>query len=256
MKKIISMSRVVDEVIASEIEKKGGWQWVTPPNYKQAREIWDEIEKKAGLSEQPQEDKNFFEDVLDELIDAKFDELCNLRIEELYDTADRFVSVKNGHYVFKNNNRFRKNKYTEEEATLCNSTLKNCLNCTDCKNCTNCSYCENCTNCTNCEDCVSCDGCDSCRNCVDCRNCVSCEKCDNCVDCTNCEKCEKCQTCEKCTFCKSCDNSVLLEYCENCSCCHNTTFSYSEFNLNHSDKQYKYLQSRFEDCKICEELKK
>ena len=73
----------------------------------------------------------------------------------------------------KDNNRWSKSKYSQEEAQACSETLINCSKCIDCeesRDCTNCRECKRgvslryCTRCYDCRNCIYCGGCDVCSN--------------------------------------------------------------------------------------------
>lgn len=92
----------------------------------------------------------------------------------------------------KDNNRWSKSKYSQEEAQACSELLINCSNCIDC---------EESSDCKNCRECKRCISLRYCTRCYDCRNCIYCEddksikyctECYNCVNCSNCGDCDEC----------------------------------------------------------------
>ena len=83
-------------------------------------------------------------------------------------------------YIFENNIKFSKHRYSKKQAECEAKKMINCFNCTNSVNC------NNCINCNNCEDCYSCINCFNCTNSVNCINCISCDDCDRCNNCDNC----------------------------------------------------------------------
>jgi hypothetical protein len=61
------------------------------------------------------------------------------------------------YYIFENNNKFSKDKYTYERAIIADATLLYCRDCIDCENCSGCSNCSNCTGCSNCSGLSDCE---------------------------------------------------------------------------------------------------
>jgi hypothetical protein len=124
------------------------------------------------------------------------------------------------YYIFENNNKYSKNKYTKEEAIIANATL---VDCTNCINCIKCYTCDDCDTCIDCYNCYSCYKCYDCKDCPDCYDCNDCYYCKDCIDCIYCIKCTECNTCLNCNNCKDCTNGKNCLNCINCTNCENSS---------------------------------
>ena len=80
------------------------------------------------------------------------------------------------YWIDDNHNKWKKIKYTEQEAILLSATMIKCHYCSDCSDCRYCHYCN---------DCRYCNGCRYCSYCRDCTGCSDCRYCHYCSGCRN-----------------------------------------------------------------------
>lgn len=94
-----------------------------------------------------------------------------------------------GKYYFnpQTNNKWSKDQFTLEEASILDNEPTGNELCTNCVGCKDCYACYDCTNCDNCEDCAKCKYCSECNCCCDCTHCDSCFFCDNTTFSKSCE---------------------------------------------------------------------
>ena len=123
------------------------------------------------------------------------------------------MKLINNRWVDDNNNSWRKEIYTEEQAEAYSKTLKNCSycsgclycsDCSGCSRCSDCSYCSDCSGCSYCSDCSGCSRCSGCSGCSYCSYCSYCSGCSDCSDCSYCSDCSGCSRCSRCSYCSGC----------------------------------------------------
>jgi hypothetical protein len=76
----------IEEVINRSIEDTGVWEWVTPPDMSMDVSLWDyfysDVMAVYGVYDDAS-DTYLFADEIEELLNDRMQELCDLRIEEL-----------------------------------------------------------------------------------------------------------------------------------------------------------------------------